>query len=116
MKAARTDRGSTLVELLVVMTVMGALLSIGMPNYLSYTEQGREAQCASNRHSLESAERACALDNMGKPCLSAKKLASSGYMDARPTCASGGKYIWIVSKAADPAYPKAGCSKHFFKK
>lgn len=111
---AHAARGSTLVELMVTISLIGALAAIGMPNYLSYTENGREAQCATNRHTLEAAERACALDNGGKPCLKTKKLAKSGYLGATPTCASGGKYVWIVTDADQPDYPKAGCSKHFY--
>ena len=114
MTPAGANGGSTLVELIVAMSIFGALLSIGMPNYLSYTEQGREAQCASNRHTLEAAERACALDNGGKPCLKTKKLANSGYLTGAATCASGGKYVWVVSDATQPDYPVMGCSKHFF--
>ena len=105
--------GTTAVEVTVALAVFGALLALGMPNYAAYTEDGREAQCANNRHALEEAERACALDN-GAPCLTPKKLAGSGYLRTPPTCASGGTYVWIVSDPADPEYPKVGCSKHFF--
>ncbi len=106
--------GWTAVEAAVGLSVFGALLAIGVPGYVGYSEHGREAQCASNRHAIEAAERACALDNKGTPCLAARKLATSGYLGTMPTCGSGGKYVWIVSDAADPEYPKIGCSKHFF--
>src|SRR6185436_11198712 len=54
-------RGSSLVELIVAMCVLGAILALGMPGYHWYGEEGRAAQCATNRHALEAAERACAL-------------------------------------------------------
>ncbi len=109
-----TVRGSTAVEVTVGLCVFGALLAIGMPNYAEYTEHGREAQCANSRHALEGAERACALDNNGAPCLEMRKLASSGYLGTVPSCTSGGAYVWITTHATDPEYPKIGCSKHFF--
>ena len=108
------QRGSTLVEVVRAVALVGALAAIGMPSYLAYTEEGREAQCAANRHRLEAAERACALDNKGTPCLGMNELIKSGYLDAKPTCASGGKYVWIVNDAHDPRYPSMGCSKHWF--
>jgi type II secretory pathway pseudopilin PulG len=107
-------RRSTMVEVTVVLAVLGALLAIGTPSYVDYAEQRREAQCADNRRALEDAERACARDNDGEPCLRPKKLVEGGYLRTLPTCASGGTYVWIVTDPADPTYPKIGCSKHFF--
>ena len=106
--------GWTAVEAVVGLSVFGALLAIGVPGYVGYTEHGRDVQCAKNRHALEAAERACAIDHKGQPCLTAPKLETSGYLGTMPTCASGGKYVWIVSEPADPDYPKVGCSKHYF--
>lgn len=114
MSADGRQLGSTFVEVLRAVSFAGALAAIGMPNYLAYTEEGREAQCTANRHQLEAAERACALDNNGKPCLSMSKLIKSGYLDAKLTCTSGGKYVWIANHAGDPKYPSMGCSKHSF--
>ena len=107
-------RGSTLVALVVALSVLGALAAIGMPSYVAYSEGGREAQCASNRHALETAERACSLDHNGKACLDMTTLVKSGYLESRPTCGSGGRYVWIVSDPDDSRYPSMGCSKHHF--
>jgi type II secretory pathway pseudopilin PulG len=106
-------RGSSLVELTVGLSIFGALLALGMPGWRRYGEEGRAAQCATNRHALEVAERACAVNRDGKACLSMKTLTESGYLSATPTCASDGTYVWIAD-AAQPGYPKMGCSKHFF--
>jgi type II secretory pathway pseudopilin PulG len=111
---ARCARGSSLVELIVAMCVLGAILALGMPSYHGYGEEGRAAQCATNRHAIEAAERACALKHDGQPCLTPSMLAESGYLGTIPGCASGGTYVWIVGDPAQPGYPKIGCSKHFF--
>lgn len=104
-------RGSTLVELMATLTIIGAIASIGMPQYLLYTEQSKAAQCQANRVTMEKAEYACALDR-GKPCVNTKLLQASGYLDAQPKCPTGGKYVWAGKAADDPNYPHVACSKH----
>jgi prepilin-type N-terminal cleavage/methylation domain-containing protein len=111
--AQRLPRGSTLVELLVAIAVIGALSAIGIPQYASYTEKGREAQCTANRHNIESASRACGLDT-GVPCFTTGELVKSGYMSGMPECPSGGTYVWLKDDPADPDAPKMGCSKHYW--
>jgi type II secretory pathway pseudopilin PulG len=109
----RSAAGETLLEVLVAVSVIGALASIGIPQYAGYTERGREAQCMANRHKVEAAERACAVDK-GRPCLRAETLGESGYIDAMPACPSGGSYVWLKDDPSDPEFPKMGCSKHYW--
>jgi prepilin-type N-terminal cleavage/methylation domain-containing protein len=113
MRAHGNSQGTTLVEVLVAVAVIGALAAIGIPQYASYTEKGREAQCISNRHNVESASRACTLET-GKPCLTTGELVKSGYMDGMPTCPSDGNYVWLKDDPSDPESPKMGCSKHYW--
>ena len=113
MIAVTRAKGATLVELLVTIAVIGALAAIGIPQYASYTEQGREAQCVANRHNIEEAARACTLD-AGRPCLTTKELVGSGYLEGMPACPSGGKYVWLNDDPADPKAPIMGCSKHYW--
>jgi type II secretory pathway pseudopilin PulG len=103
--------GTTLVEVLVAVSVLGALAAIGIPQYASYSEHGREAQCVARRHHVEEAERACALET-GKPCLTAAALHESGYIHGMPSCPSGGTYVWLKDDPTDPRAPELGCSKH----
>ncbi len=112
-RAHRGMRGTTLVEVLVAVAVIGALASIGIPQYASYTEKGREAQCIANRHNVESASRACTLDT-GKSCLTTSELVKSGYMSGMPSCPSGGEYVWLKDDPSDREAPKMGCSKHYW--
>jgi type II secretory pathway pseudopilin PulG len=106
--------GSSLVDLLVVVAILGALASIGVPQYTRYSEHRREAQCVGNRNAIEEAERACQVDH-GKPCLSTAMLTGSGYLSAPLTCPSEGRYVWIANKPSEERYPLLGCSKHFWR-
>jgi prepilin-type N-terminal cleavage/methylation domain-containing protein len=50
---ARTDRGFTLVELMVVVVVIGLLAAIAIPNYLASESRAREAGVKSNMHTFQ---------------------------------------------------------------
>jgi prepilin-type N-terminal cleavage/methylation domain-containing protein len=95
--------GFTLVELMVVIALIGALLSIAAPQLATYLEQGRKAKCLSNRYNIEQDERTYYLSN-NSPSLA---------IDSRYQCVSGGTYAWLVSDPTAPDYPRIGCSLHY---
>jgi len=96
-------RGFILVELLIVIMLLAALLSIAVPSFVAYTEKARAAFCLSNRHNIEQDKRTAYLNNE----------AQSLVIDNRYKCPSGGVYAWLVSDTADPNYPSIGCSLHY---
>jgi prepilin-type N-terminal cleavage/methylation domain-containing protein len=98
-----SSSGFTLVELMVVIALIGALLSIAAPQLVTYLEQGRKAKCLSNRYNIEQDERTYYLNN-NSPSLA---------IDSRYQCASGGTYAWLVSDPTAPDYPRIGCSLHY---
>lgn len=97
------SKGFTLLELLVVITIIGALTSIAIPNYLPYLEKARAAGCHSNRYHIEMEERTYFFDH-GEANL---------IIDKRWSCPSGGVYAWLISDPNDVRYPKIGCSTHY---
>ena len=105
MKASspRNNYGFTLVELMVVIALIGVLLSVALPLLAAYLEQGRKANCLSNRYNIEQDERTYYLNN------------TSPYraIDSRYKCPSGGVYAWMVGDPTYPTYPLVGCSLHY---
>ena len=96
-------RGFMLVEMLIVIAVLAALLSIAVPNYVAYTELARTAACLSNRYNIEQDKRSSYMNNE----------AQSLVIDNRYKCPSSGVYAWLVSDPTQPAFPRVGCSRHY---
>ena len=96
-------RGFILVELLIVIMLLAALLSIAVPSFVAYTEKARAAFCLSNRHNIEQDKRTAYLNNE----------AQSLVIDIRYKCPSGGVYAWLISDTADTNFPSIGCSLHY---
>lgn len=70
MKAARQAYGFTLVELLVVITIIGLLIALLIPGVQTATEAVRKAQCANNLKNLGIAyHNRATRQGMGKPAI-----------------------------------------------
>jgi type II secretory pathway pseudopilin PulG len=103
MKQKKWIRGFMLVEMLIVIAVLAALISIAVPNYVAYTELARTAACLSNRYNIEQDKRSSYMNNE----------AQSLVIDNRYKCPSSGVYAWLISNPTDPNYPRVGCSIHY---
>jgi type II secretory pathway pseudopilin PulG len=103
MNQKKRMRGFMLVEMLIVIAVIAALISIAVPSYVAYTEKARAAACLSNRYNIEHDKRTADLNND----------AQSLVIDNRYKCPSGGVYAWLVSDQTQPGYPSVGCSLHY---
>ncbi len=104
----RDNQGFTLVELMVVIGVVMALLSIAVPVMLPYVDRARATACLSERYNTEHAESTYVMEKNG-PSSTFSDLVGSGLLTHEPTCASGGVYVWLQRTPT----PILGCSLHY---
>lgn len=91
----RRRRGLTLIELLVVIVIIGILMVVAIPNFLTARENARLRACAENMKMIETAVEQYAIHNhlsgdQSPPTV--EQLFSAGYFRTMPVCPSGGHY------------------------
>ena len=86
-------KGFTLVEIMIVVLIIGILLAIAVPNFVSARNNSRIKSCVGNLRQVDGAKQQWAMDNQktGADTPGWADL-TPGYIRSQPSCPSGGTY------------------------
>jgi prepilin-type N-terminal cleavage/methylation domain-containing protein len=110
------ERGYTLVELMVVVTLLWILMIVSVPEYFTSVKSARAAQCRANRDALARAAYSLVQERNlgpGQPVPSIGQIVGRGLLAIRPECMAGGIYHWVEMDIPDDGVPSMGCSVHW---
>ena len=100
--------GFTLVEIMIVVLIIGILLAIAIPNFVSARESARAKACVGNLKQIDSASQQYAMDNKlsstaagtgGSPA----SLKTTSYLRNTPTCPESGTYAVGATLSVSPS-------------
>ena len=96
MNRNKSRRAFTLIEILVVISIIAILIAIAMPNFMKARETAETKQCLDNLRTIDSAKEQWALENNASPSSTPPTLAqlvgSTSYIKTTPRCPMGGTY------------------------
>jgi general secretion pathway protein G len=108
----RASRGFTMLELMIVITIMMILMAVAVPAYQHHIIQSRESVLRENLSTLDRVIEAYRLDQ-GQSPQSLDDLVSKGYLHQVPVDPMTGKADWTtepedLETAVDPQQPGIG--------
>lgn len=106
--AKSVRRAFTLVEIMIVVLIVGILLAVAVPNFMTARETSRSKSCSANLNQIASAKERYALDNHLADGTAVAGLSSlTNYIETKPECPSGGTYT-VGAIGTDPSCSEGG--------
>lgn len=93
MRMRRDERGFTLIELMIVLTIIATLISIAIPNYRHSLRVSKEAVLRANLETLRRTIQNYTLDKQAAPN-SLEDLVGAGYLREVPKDITGTSTSW----------------------
>ena len=100
----------TLIELMIVISILGILFAILVPNLIRARFNAYHAGCMDGMHAIQIAMESYSVDNTGYPA-TLNQLTSGGYITVLPACPSspGSLYQRLYEVTADHKYYTVSC-------
>ena len=85
--------GFTLVEIMIVVLIIGILLAIAIPNFVTARNSSRSRACVANLKQIDSAKQQYIMDNkLASTVTPTSANLAPTYIRAFPTCPASGSY------------------------
>jgi prepilin-type N-terminal cleavage/methylation domain-containing protein len=87
---ASSNKGFTLVEIMIVVAIIGLLAAIAIPNFVRARTQSQKNACINNLRQIDGAVQQWALENKQAATVSATSADVLPYLKSATICPSGG--------------------------
>ena len=115
MQRNRSERGFTLVEIMVVILIIGILVSLALPSWMNARARAQTRICVANLRQIHQAKEMYALATRAQTgtTVSMSDLVPQ-YLDHEPFCPAGGGAAYTVNAIGTPPECPSGIPSHRF--